>query len=120
MVIPYGDKDVDLTPPWDRLTLKEAIVKYGNVEMAVLEDREQSLAYADRLGLEPDRATGHGKLLAEIFDEVVEPNLWQPTFITEYPTEISPLSRKNDENPDVVDRFELFVVGRELLMPFPS
>ncbi len=118
MVIPYGDKDVDLTPPWDRLTLKESIVKYGSVDMTVLEDREQSFAYAKSLGLELDGRIGHGKLLAELFDEVVEPKLWQPTFITEYPTEISPLSRKNDQNPDVVDRFELFIVGRELANAF--
>ncbi|HKJ05359.1 MAG TPA: lysine--tRNA ligase [Geopsychrobacteraceae bacterium] len=118
LVIPYGGKDVDLTPPWDRLTLKEAIVKYGQVEMSVLEDRNQSFAYAKKLGLDLDDKTGHGKLLAEIFDEVVEPNLWQPTFITEYPTEISPLSRKNDINPEVVDRFELFMVGREIANAF--
>ena len=118
LVIPYGDKDVDLTPPWDRLTLKESIVRYGKVDMAVLDDRGQTLTYAKSLGLEPDHAIGHGKLLAEIFDEVVEPKLWQPTFITEYPTEISPLSRKNDDNPDVVDRFELFIVGRELANAF--
>ncbi|MCK5913544.1 MAG: lysine--tRNA ligase, partial [Desulfuromusa sp.] len=90
LVIPYGEKDVDLTPPWDRLTLKESIVKYGAVEMAILEDREKSFAYAQSLGLELESRIGHGKLLAEIFDEVVEPKLWQPTFITEYPTEISP------------------------------
>lgn len=118
LVIPYGEKDVDLTPPWDRLTLKESIVKYGQIEMAVLDDREQSFNYAKSLGLELDSRIGHGYLLAEIFDEVVEPNLWQPTFITEYPTEISPLSRKNDDNPDVVDRFELFMVGRELANAF--
>lgn len=118
LVIPYGDKDVDLTPPWDRLTLKESIVKYGEVEMAVLEDRQQSFNYAESIGLELDGAVGHGKLLAEIFDEVVEPKLWQPTFITEYPTEISPLSRKNDERPEIVDRFELFIVGRELANAF--
>ena len=118
LVIPYGGKQVDLTPPWDRLTLKESIVKYGQVEMAVLENRDQSFAYAQSIGLELDDRIGHGKLLAEIFDEVVEPNLWQPTFITEYPTEISPLSRKNDLNPDVVDRFELFMVGRELANAF--
>ncbi len=118
LVIPYGEKEVDLTPPWDRLTLKESIVKYGKVEMAVLADPEQLFNYAKSLGLELDAGIGHGKLLAEIFDEVVEPNLWQPTFITEYPTEISPLSRKNDENPDVVDRFELFMVGRELANAF--
>lgn len=117
-VIPYGGKEVDLTPPWDRLTLKEAIVKYGQVEMSVLEDRDQSFAYATQLGLDLDQKTGHGKLLTEIFDEVVEPMLWQPTFITEYPTEVSPLSRKNEADPDVVDRFELFIVGRELANAF--
>lgn len=117
-VIPYGGKDVDLTPPWDRLTLKESIVKYGQVDMAVLDDHGQSFAYAEKLGLDLDKNIGQGKLLAEIFDEVVEPKLWQPTFITEYPTEISPLSRKNDANPEVVDRFELFMVGRELANAF--
>ncbi len=118
LVIPYGDKDVDLTPPWDRLTLKEAIVKYGTVDMTTLDDREKTFNYAQSLGLDLDARMGHGKVLTEIFDEVVEPKLWQPTFITEYPTEISPLSRKNDQNPDVVDRFELFVVGRELANAF--
>jgi lysyl-tRNA synthetase class 2 len=118
LIISYGEKSVDLTPPWDRLTLKESIVKYGDVERAVLDDQVQSLAYAKSLGLELSEKIGHGKLLAEIFDEVVEPKLWQPTFITEYPTEISPLSRKNDDNPDVVDRFELFIVGRELANAF--
>ncbi|MCK4621896.1 MAG: lysine--tRNA ligase [Desulfuromonadales bacterium] len=118
LVIPYGEKEVDLTPPWDRLTLKASIVKYSEVDMAVLEDRDQSFNYAKSLGLDLDDKIGHGKLLAEIFDEVVEPKLWQPTFITEYPTEISPLSRKNDERPEVVDRFELFIVGRELANAF--
>jgi lysyl-tRNA synthetase class 2 len=118
LVIPYGGKEVDLTPPWDRLTLKESIVKYGNVEPALLEDKEQLLNYAHSLGLEFEGSIGHGKLLTEVFDEVVEPKLWNPTFITEYPTEVSPLSRKNDANPEVVDRFELFVVGRELANAF--
>ncbi len=118
LVIPYGGKEVDLTPPWDRLTLRESIVKYGNVEPALLEDKEQLLNYAHSLGLDFEGSIGHGKLLTEIFDEVVEPKLWNPTFITEYPTEVSPLSRKNDANPEVVDRFELFVVGRELANAF--
>jgi lysyl-tRNA synthetase class 2 len=118
LVIPYGGKDVDLTPPWDRLTLKESIVKYGGVEPELLEDKARALAYANSLGLELDDSIGHGKLLTEIFDEVVEPKLWNPTFITEYPTEVSPLSRKNDANPEVVDRFELFIVGRELANAF--
>ncbi|MCD4688453.1 MAG: lysine--tRNA ligase [Desulfuromonadaceae bacterium] len=118
LVIPYGGKEVDLTAPWDRLTLKESIIKYGDVEPALLEDKAQALGYARSLGLEFDDNIGHGKLLTEIFDEVVEPKLWNPTFITEYPTEVSPLSRKNDDNPEVVDRFELFIVGRELANAF--
>ncbi len=118
LVIPYGGKEVDLTAPWDRLTLKESIVKYGDIDPALLEDKAQTFGYARSLGLEFDDNIGHGKLLTEIFDEVVEPKLWNPTFITEYPTEVSPLSRKNDANPEVVDRFELFIVGRELANAF--
>jgi lysyl-tRNA synthetase class 2 len=114
----YGEREVDLTPPWDRLTVRESILKYGDVAPDVLEDRDRALAYARSLGLELDDSIGHGKLLTEIFDEVVEPKLWNPTFITQYPTEVSPLSRRNDLNPEVVDRFELFVVGRELANAF--
>jgi len=115
---PYGGREVDLTPPWERLTVRESIVKYGNTDFETLDDRQRAFDYAKSLGLELDPKIGHGKLLTEIFDEVVEPNLWNPTFITEYPTEVSPLSRKNDLNPDVVDRFELFIVGRELANAF--
>jgi lysyl-tRNA synthetase class 2 len=116
--VTYGGREVNLTPPWDRLTVKEAIIKYGSVEPNVLEDRDQAFRYAEKLGLELDRNIGYGKLLTEIFDAVAEPNLWNPTFITEYPTEVSPLSRKNEANPEVVDRFELFIVGRELANAF--
>ena len=114
----YGGKEVDLTRPWARLSVREAIAKYGEVDPAMLEDRTQALAYGRSLGLELEDRIGHGKLLTELFDAVAEPKLWNPTFITEYPTEVSPLSRKNDLNPEVVDRFELFVVGRELANAF--
>ena len=117
-VVSYGGKDVDLTAPWDRLTVKEAIVKYGDISLEDLNDPDKALAYANSIGLEFDGAVGYGKLLTELFDEVAEPKLWNPTFVTEYPTEVSPLSRRNDERPEVVDRFELFVVGRELANAF--
>ncbi len=117
-VISYGGREVDLTAPWQRLTVREAIVKYADISAEDLEDHAKALAYARSLGLDFDDSVGHGKLLTEIFDEVAEPQLWDPTFITEYPTEVSPLSRRNDENPDVVDRFELFMVGRELANAF--
>ncbi len=114
----YGERDIDLSRPWQRLTVREAVLKYGNIGEADIEDRDKLLAYAKTLGLDLDKNIGYGKLLTEVFDEVAEPELWQPTFITQYPTEVSPLSRKNDDNPDVVDRFELFVVGRELANAF--
>jgi lysyl-tRNA synthetase class 2 len=118
LVIPYGDREVDLTPPWDRLTLKEAIIKYGRIEPELLQSKARALVYARELGLDLDDNIGYGKLLTEIFDEVVEPQLWNPTFITQYPTEVSPLSRKNEADPELVDRFELFIVGRELANAF--
>ncbi|HDR46570.1 MAG TPA: lysine--tRNA ligase, partial [Geoalkalibacter subterraneus] len=114
----YGGKEVDLSPPWKRLTFKQSIVEYGKVSEDVLEDRARALEYAQSLGLDLDSRMGLGKILTEIFDEVVEPHLWHPTFITQYPTEVSPLSRKNDADPEVVDRFELFMVGRELANAF--
>lgn len=114
----YGEREVDLTPPWTRLTVREAVAKYGDISLEDLEDKGKLSAYAKKLGLDLDKNIGHGKLLTEVFDQVAEPNLWNPTFIIEYPTEISPLSRRNDKNPDVVDRFELFVVGRELANAF--
>jgi lysyl-tRNA synthetase class 2 len=114
----YGQRDVDLSRPWQRLTVREAVLKYGGISEADIDDRNKLLVYANQLGLELDNKIGYGKLLTEVFDAVAEPELWQPTFITQYPTEVSPLSRKNDLNPDVVDRFELFIVGRELANAF--
>ena len=114
----YGERDVDLSRPWQRLTVREAVLKYGELGETEIDDRAKLMAYAEKLGLELDKNIGYGKLLTEVFDSVAEPELWQPTFITQYPTEVSPLSRKNDDNPEVVDRFELFVVGRELANAF--
>jgi lysyl-tRNA synthetase class 2 len=114
----YGERDVDLSRPWQRLTVRDAVLEYGDISEADIDAPDKLLAYADKLGLELDKSTGYGKVLMEVFDAVAEPELWQPTFITQYPTEVSPLSRKNDQNPDVVDRFELFVVGRELANAF--
>ncbi|MFO7984043.1 MAG: lysine--tRNA ligase [Desulfuromonadales bacterium] len=114
----YGGREVDLSRPWERLTMKEAIVKYGDVEPDVLEDRDKAFACASELGLDLDKSISTGKLITEIFEDVAEPKLWNPTFVTEYPTETSPLSRRNGANPDVVDRFELMVVGREIANAF--
>jgi len=104
--------------PWKRLTVRDAILAYGDIEAKQLDDRDLALAYARSIGLAlPDRI-GYGKLMMEIFEEVAEHKLIQPTFITAYPTEVSPLSRKSDLDPDIVDRFELIIAGREIANAF--
>ena len=110
----YGGEPISFQRPWKRFTVKEAILHYGEIDAKSLDDRELAYAYAQKLGLELPEDVGYGRLITEIFEEVAETKLIQPTFITSYPTEVSPLSRKNDHDPEFVDRFEFFCVGREM------
>ncbi|MDD2365337.1 MAG: lysine--tRNA ligase [Desulfuromonadaceae bacterium] len=110
--------DISFQRPWKRLTVREAILEYGDIEAAELDDRDLALSYARSIGLKVNNDISHSKLIMEIFDEVAEHKLIQPTFITAYPTEVSPLSRKNDINPEIVDRFELIIGGREIANAF--
>ena len=110
--------DISFQRPWKRLTVREAILEYGDVEAAQLDDRDLAYSYARSIGLSLPENITYGKLVMEIFEEVAEHKLIQPTFITAYPTEVSPLSRKNDQNPDIVDRFELIIGGREIANAF--
>lgn len=114
----YQGCDISFRRPWKRLTVKEAILEYGDIDAKSLEDRDLVYAYAQRIGLELPEDIGYGKLIVELFEEVAEEKLIQPTFITSYPTEVSPLSRRSDKDPEVVDRFELFVAGREMANAF--
>ncbi|KAF0121008.1 MAG: lysyl-tRNA synthetase class II [bacterium] len=114
----YQGVKLDFTPPWRRLTIKEAIIKHSELKEGALRDKEKLMEYGQKIGLQMDRKMRLGNLLIQIFEEVAEPNLIQPTFITHYPTDTSPLSRRNDENPDEVDRFELFICGREIANAF--
>ncbi len=114
----YQGKDLDFTPPWRRIRYKESLLEYGKVDAAVLKEPSKAVEIAKRIGLELKRGTSHGKVLDDLFKELVEPHLLQPTFVTHYPTEVSPLSRRNGEDPEVVDRFELFVAGREIANGF--
>ncbi|GFO61587.1 lysine--tRNA ligase [Geomonas silvestris] len=114
----YGGQPISFQRPWQRFTVKEAILHYGDIDAKSLEDRDLAYAYAQRLGLELPEDVGYGRLITEIFEEVAETKLIQPTFITSYPTEVSPLSRKNDHDPDYVDRFEFFCAGREMANAF--
>lgn len=114
----YQGMEISFQRPWRRLTVRNAILEYGDIDTKKLEDRELALVYARSLGLDLPDDIGYGKLLMEIFEEVAEHKLIQPTFITSYPTEVSPLSRKNDNNPEIVDRFELIIGGREIANAF--
>ncbi|MFH0799781.1 MAG: lysine--tRNA ligase [Pseudomonadota bacterium] len=119
MKIAYQGTDIDLAPPYQRLTLKESLVETGKVDPAILTSREKALKFAMGLGDElKSKDEGLGAILTEIFELIVEKKLIRPTFITQYPTEVSPLSRKNNADPDVVDRFELFIYGREISNAF--
>jgi len=116
--ITYGGKEIDFTPPWRRIRFKESLIESGRLDPAVLKDSSKAIEAARELGLELKRGISHGRVLADLFKEVVEPKLIQPTFITHYPTEVSPLSRRNGDDPEVADRFELFVAGREIANGF--
>jgi lysyl-tRNA synthetase class 2 len=114
----YQGKEIDFTRPWRRLRFKEAILEYGKFDPSILKEPSQAMEVAKGLSLELKKGTPHGRVLAELFKEVVERHLVQPTFITHYPTEVSPLSRRNGSDPTVVDRFELFIAGREIANGF--
>ena len=114
----YQAEAISFQRPWQRLTVKEAILKYGDIDRKSLEDRELAFDYAKKIGLDLPEGIGYGRLITEIFEEVAETKLIQPTFITAYPTEVSPLSRKSDSDPEIVDRFELFIAGREMANAF--
>ena len=114
----YQGKDLDFTPPWRRIHYQESLLEHGKVDPTVLKDPSKAVELAKGLGLELKRGTSHGKVLDDLFKELVEPHLLQPTFVTHYPTEVSPLSRRNAKHPEVVDRFELFIAGREIANGF--
>jgi len=116
--ITYQGVELDLTPPWPRVTLKEALVRYGEVDEAVLSDKAAASRLAGEMGLDLMGDESHGELLVKIFEEMVEPKLIQPTFITEYPVEVSPLARRKTDDPTVTERFELFIMGREIANGF--
>lgn len=108
---------IDFTPPWPRLSMADALAQHG-VEAAVLQDSAKALEFARDNRFEVQKTAGHGKVLDEIFKNLVEPYLIQPTFIVDYPVELSPLARRKKDAPDLVERFELFIGGREIANAF--
>ena len=114
-----GESHFDFKAPFRRLSLRDSIVDYNpDAEAGTFDALESAVAFASTLNLPVKPGWGLGKVQTEIFEATVEERLHDPTFITLYPTEVSPLSRRNDENPSVTDRFELFVGGREIANGF--
>lgn len=117
--VEYQGTKLSFSRPFPRYSMKEALVEIGKVPADVLEDEGKARKYAEKLGIKLKITTEHlGAIVAELFETVVEEKLVQPTFITQFPTEISPLSRANDKDPSVVDRFELYIFGREIANAF--
>lgn len=116
--IQYQGHVINLAPPWQRYRLAEALTEVGQVPAEAVTDADAANRYARSLGIQPEQYEGHGKLLTKLFDVTVEPKLIQPTFITHYPVEVSPLSRRSQDDPNVTDRFELFIAGREMANAF--
>jgi len=118
-IVNYGEEQFDFGKPFIRMTMKESVLEYNEgIEASELDSMEGLKAVAARFNVNLKDSWGEGKVLTEIFEETAEHKLMQPTFITAYPAEVSPLARRNDEDPSITDRFEFFVGGRELANGF--
>jgi lysyl-tRNA synthetase class 2 len=115
--VPYGDSVIDLTPPWPRIPMVEALKQKG-VPDDVIADIDAAKRWAQGQGIDVQAMMSPGKVIDEIFKEVVEPELVQPTFIIDHPIELSPLAKRKADNPHLAERFELFIASRELANAF--
>lgn len=110
----YQGQEIDLSPPWRRLMLADALVEVGGLDRATVESPEAMVAEARRRGVKFRPGEGFGRAMTKLFDLLVEPRLIQPTFIVGYPAEVSPLARRSEATPEFCDRFELFIGALEV------
>ncbi len=118
MVVDYEGHAINFMPPWKRLTMLEAIKEYTGLDFNEIKTDQAAVAAARQLGLEMDDTSSRGEIINEIFEELVEDKLIQPTFIYGHPVEISPLAKRNIEHPELTDRFEVFIMQREIANAF--
>ena len=116
--VPYGDRELDLSAPWRRATMLELITEYAGHELTLETPVEELRAIAEGHHIPVELYWGPGKLILEIYEKTVEGNIWDPCFVTDYPKEVSPLSRDHRDKPGFVERFEGIVAGRELCNAF--
>ena len=112
-VVPYGDVMIDMEKPFERITMLDAVKKYSGVDFTQIHTLEEARAIADEKGVHYEQRHGKGDILNLFFEEFVEENLVQPTFVMDHPVEISPLTKRKPDAPEYVERFELFITGRE-------
>lgn len=117
-VVRYGDVDINLAKPWARVPMLEAVKKYSGVDFELLGTDDEAYAAVQHLPVAVERGESWGSILNKVFEETVEPNLIQPTFIYDYPLDISPLAKKKEDRPELTYRFELFIYGREMANAF--
>lgn len=116
--IKYGGKEIDFTPPFERYTMAEALKKFAGIDLSELDSLEKCREIAKKLEIPLKGFEGRGKIITEIFEKTVEEKLINPTFITHFPVEVSPLAKKNADNPEITDRFELYAAGWEIANAF--
>ncbi len=117
-VVSFDGKELNLSAPWKRIPMVELIKEHTNEEVSLETPIENLQSLCNKLDIEFESEYGAGKLILEIYEKTVEPNLWDPCFVTEYPKEVSPLSRDHREKPGFTERFEGIVAGREILNGF--
>lgn len=115
--VKFGEHEIDFTPPFKKISMYDALTEKG-VPEEILRDEDKALKWALERKIEIPKGSSLSKILDEIFKEVVEPELIQPTFIIDYPVELSPLAKRKRDNPELVERFELFIAGREIANAF--
>jgi lysyl-tRNA synthetase class 2 len=116
--ITYQGNEIELGGTWKRISLFDSLEQIGGVDPSLLSNKDHLLEYASSQGIMVTKTGRLGKVITKLFDALVEPKLIQPTFITGYPAEVSPLSRRSDNHPDLTERFELFIAGREIANGF--
>ncbi|CCK80166.1 lysine--tRNA ligase [Desulfobacula toluolica] len=116
--VDYQGQSIDFKKGWQRIPMIESLTKIGGIDPEIIDDTQALLKFAQDNNIQITKKDRHGKILTKLFDILVEPKLIQPTFITGYPVEVSPLSRKSEDNPELTDRFELFIAGREIANGF--
>ncbi len=110
----YQGQEIDLTAPWNRMTMREAVLKHSGVDFDLIGTDEEAREAARAKKLHVDNKLSKGEVMSLMFEELAEEHLIQPTFIMDYPVEISPLTKRKPDRPELTERFELFITGREM------